>query len=352
MTLGCLTRMSRAERTLIRAECCAFKVHWGRDVSRPPALGEVSAAARSAGVSGTGFGVGAAVCSETPTFVLRRARVHGPCLTDPKRALPRLWESETPRAAGHGQLPAGRLCGGLDRWCSQRHRRPPSGHSQDSPAGRCRLQEYPQLHPHSVQEGEPNLGLKSSAVALGEQPVYQGPVHCIATIVRNEGLVGLYRGASAMLLRDVPGYCLYFIPYVFLSEWITPEACAGPSPCAVWLAGGVAGAISWGTATPMDVVKSRLQADGVDLNKYKGVLDCITQSYQKEGLKGFVPLTGQCKSVCRTHGANLLKRKMDFLPGGLSAKHAVLRTPSSFLHKHSDPHPGWGSGAPALEGCS
>uniref|UniRef100_A0A8C9P2K2 Solute carrier family 25 member 48 n=1 Tax=Spermophilus dauricus TaxID=99837 RepID=A0A8C9P2K2_SPEDA len=121
--------------------------------------------------------------------------------------------------------------------------------------------------------------------ALGEQPAYQGPVHCIATIVRTEGLAGLYRGASAMLLRDIPGYCLYFIPYVFLSEWITPEACAGPSPCAVWLAGGMAGAISWGTATPMDVVKSRLQADGVYLNKYKGVLDCISQSYQQEGLK-------------------------------------------------------------------
>ncbi|XP_063580354.1 solute carrier family 25 member 48 isoform X1 [Pongo abelii] len=132
-----------------------------------------------------------------------------------------------------------------------------------------------------------NLGLKSRTVAPGEQPAYQGPVHCITTIVRNEGLAGLYRGASAMLLRDVPGYCLYFIPYVFLSEWITPEACTGPSPCAVWLAGGVAGAISWGTATPMDVVKSRLQADGVYLNKYKGVLDCISQSYQKEGLKVF-----------------------------------------------------------------
>lgn len=86
-----------------------------------------------------------------------------------------------------------------------------------------------------------NLSKKSRAAALGEQPVYQGPVHCIATIVRTEGLAGLYRGASAMLLRDIPGYCLYFIPYVFLSEWITPEACAGPSPCAVWLAGGMAG---------------------------------------------------------------------------------------------------------------
>ncbi|XP_042637308.1 solute carrier family 25 member 48 [Orycteropus afer afer] len=132
-----------------------------------------------------------------------------------------------------------------------------------------------------------NLHLKPRAVALGEQPVYHGPVHCMATIVRNEGLLGLYRGASAMLLRDVPGYCLYFIPYVFLNEWITPEACAGPSPCAVWLAGGLAGAISWGTATPMDVVKSRLQADGVYFSKYKGVLDCISQSYQQEGLKVF-----------------------------------------------------------------
>lgn len=142
-----------------------------------------------------------------------------------------------------------------------------------------------QMQTHSFQEA--SHALKPRAVVPGEQAVYQGPVHCMATIVRSEGLAGLYRGASAMLLRDIPGYCLYFIPYVFLSEWITPETCTGPSPYAVWLAGGMAGAISWGTATPMDVVKSRLQADGVYLNKYKGVLDCISQSYQQEGLKVF-----------------------------------------------------------------
>ncbi|XP_035869504.1 solute carrier family 25 member 48 isoform X3 [Phyllostomus discolor] len=88
---------------------------------------------------------------------------------------------------------------------------------------------------------ETNLSVKPRAVALGERPAYQGPVHCIATIVRTEGLAGLYRGASAMLLRDVPGYCLYFIPYVFVSDWITPEACSDPSPYTVWLAGGTAG---------------------------------------------------------------------------------------------------------------
>lgn len=74
------------------------------------------------------------------------------------------------------------------------------------------------------------------------------------------------------------------------------------------------GAISWGTATPMDVVKSRLQADGVYLNKYKGIIDCILQSYQNEGLKvstvwrkiwvsGICSLAGKyngcCKAICR-----------------------------------------------------
>ncbi|XP_020137679.1 solute carrier family 25 member 48 isoform X3 [Microcebus murinus] len=171
------------------------------------------------------------------------------------------------------------------------------------------------------------LGLKSRVAALGQQPVYQGPVHCIAAIVRSEGLAGLYRGASAMLLRDVPGYCLYFIPYVFLNEWITPEACAGPSPCAVWLAGGMAGAISWGTATPMDVVKSRLQADGVYFNKYRGVLDCISQSYEKEGLKGQCHMTRasfHCRSVLRASAepevVNLMRREdsqpLGSTPGG------------------------------------
>ncbi|XP_054998411.1 solute carrier family 25 member 48 [Sorex araneus] len=142
-----------------------------------------------------------------------------------------------------------------------------------------------QMQTRPFREGRP--GSPAQKAALGERPAYQGPVHCLTTIVRTEGLAGLYRGLSAMLLRDVPGYCLYFIPYVLLNEWLTPEGSAGPSPYCVWLAGGVAGAISWGTATPMDVVKSRLQADGVYTTKYKGVLDCISQSYRKEGLKVF-----------------------------------------------------------------
>ncbi|XP_064377172.1 solute carrier family 25 member 48 isoform X4 [Dromaius novaehollandiae] len=139
---------------------------------------------------------------------------------------------------------------------------------------RLQMQTQPSL--------QANVRLKPTVPGF---PVYRGPIHCFRTVLQKEGIAGIYRGAGAMLLRDVPGYCLYFIPYAFFCGWITPDGCISPNPSSVWLAGGVAGAISWGTATPMDVVKSRLQADGVYVNKYKGILDCILQSYQSEGLK-------------------------------------------------------------------
>uniref|UniRef100_A0A8C6VKZ7 Solute carrier family 25 member 48 n=1 Tax=Naja naja TaxID=35670 RepID=A0A8C6VKZ7_NAJNA len=125
------------------------------------------------------------------------------------------------------------------------------------------------------------------ATGISVQAAYRGPIHCVTTILQQEGLPGLFRGTTAMLLRDVPGYCLYFIPYALVSVWITSDECLSPTPFAAWMAGGIAGIISWGTATPMDVVKCRLQADGVYLNKYKGVIDCIYQSYNSEGLKVF-----------------------------------------------------------------
>lgn len=43
------------------------------------------------------------------------------------------------------------------------------------------------------------------------------------------------------------------------------------------------GSISWVTATPADVVKSRMQADAQLSRKYKGIMDCILHSYKTEG---------------------------------------------------------------------
>ncbi|XP_056425435.1 solute carrier family 25 member 48 [Hyla sarda] len=144
---------------------------------------------------------------------------------------------------------------------------------------KIKLQMQTQLASSGVMSLSENTKLRH------HQTTYNGPIHCVNCILRKEGLLGMYRGAGAMFLRDIPGYCLYFIPYIYLSEWMKLEHHTMPSALSVLLSGGIAGAISWGTATPMDVVKSRLQADNLYNRKYRGVRDCIRQSYCNEGIQ-------------------------------------------------------------------
>ncbi len=51
------------------------------------------------------------------------------------------------------------------------------------------------------------------------------------------------------------------------------------------MAGGLAGTFSWIISFPIDVIKSRLQVDGIDGKaKYKNAVDCLQKSYKEEGL--------------------------------------------------------------------
>ncbi|XP_005949966.1 solute carrier family 25 member 48 [Haplochromis burtoni] len=142
------------------------------------------------------------------------------------------------------------------------------------------------LHLAGNMSNGTNIRLRSVSI-LSQQQLYRGPIHCISSILQTEGLQGLYRGAGAMILRDVPGYTLYFIPYAIFCDLLRPDNTSSPHPCSIWLAGGLAGSISWVTATPTDVVKSRMQADAQLQRKYKGVLHCIIHSYKTEGVQVF-----------------------------------------------------------------
>lgn len=58
-----------------------------------------------------------------------------------------------------------------------------------------------------------------------------------------------------------------------------------PSAFFTLMAGGFAGTFSWLISFPIDVIKSRLQVDGMDgKQKYNGALDCFRKSYQSEGI--------------------------------------------------------------------
>ncbi|XP_034630963.1 solute carrier family 25 member 45 isoform X3 [Trachemys scripta elegans] len=130
-----------------------------------------------------------------------------------------------------------------------------------------------------------SYGLRSPAGASGTQ--YRGPVHCAASIFHKEGVMGLFRGTWALVLRDTPTMAIYFLTYTSLCQAMTVQG-REPGPMTVLVAGGCAGTASWILATPMDVIKARLQMDGVKGVSYHGVLDCIRISVRHEGPQVFL----------------------------------------------------------------
>lgn len=63
---------------------------------------------------------------------------------------------------------------------------------------------------------------------LEPRPKYSGPLHCLVTVAREEGLRGLYKGSSALLLREGHSFATYFLSYAVLSEWLTPAGQSQP----------------------------------------------------------------------------------------------------------------------------
>lgn len=109
---------------------------------------------------------------------------------------------------------------------------------------------------------------------------FNGPTQCIQFVYQCEGVRGVFRGLGATAMRDVPGFATYFVSYEFLMR-LKNE----PGILYTLFAGGTAGAFSWMFTIPIDVVKSRLQADGMNGERkmYNGMIDCFRKSYQTEG---------------------------------------------------------------------
>lgn len=83
--------------------------------------------------------------------------------------------------------------------------------------------------------------------------------------------------------------------------------CHGSLPAdvlGVLVAGGCAGVLAWAVATPMDVIKSRLQADGQGQRRYRGLLHCVVTSVREEGPR--VLFKGLTLNCCRAFPVNMV----------------------------------------------
>ncbi|XP_011373559.1 mitochondrial basic amino acids transporter [Pteropus vampyrus] len=115
-----------------------------------------------------------------------------------------------------------------------------------------------------------------------EKPQYRGTLHCFQSIVKQESVLGLYKGLGSPLTG------LTFInALVFGVQGNTLRALGHDSPLNQFLAGAAAGAIQCVICCPMELAKTRLQLqDASPTRTYRGSLDCLAQIYRHEGLRG------------------------------------------------------------------
>ncbi|EDQ92149.1 uncharacterized protein MONBRDRAFT_23012 [Monosiga brevicollis MX1] len=110
----------------------------------------------------------------------------------------------------------------------------------------------------------------------------------LVKIFRTKGPQGVFKGTGITMLRDAPSFGAYFIIYEYFRR-LTYRLEAGPVEAfaVAIFNGGMAGALSWLTVYPLDVIKTHLQTQDLDRPRYTGVVDCARQLYRTHGLRVF-----------------------------------------------------------------
>ncbi|KAL7665329.1 EF-hand domain-containing protein [[Candida] zeylanoides] len=113
-------------------------------------------------------------------------------------------------------------------------------------------------------------------------------------IVKQLGIKGLYKGASACLLRDVPFSAIYFPTYANLKKHLfnfdpsNPNARNKLDSWQLLIAGALAGAPAAFFTTPADVIKTRLQVESKKgETKYHGISHAARVILKEEGFSAF-----------------------------------------------------------------
>ncbi|KAF7998556.1 hypothetical protein HCN44_010964 [Aphidius gifuensis] len=145
----------------------------------------------------------------------------------------------------------------------------------------------------------------SGACAGGSQVIFTNPLEIVKirlqvageiaggqkvrawTVVKELGLFGLYKGARACLLRDVPFSAIYFPMYAHTKSKLADEG-GYNTPLSLLMAGAIAGVPAAALVTPADVIKTRLQVVAREgQTTYNGLTDCARKIWKEEGVRAF-----------------------------------------------------------------
>ncbi|VDM45244.1 unnamed protein product [Toxocara canis] len=120
----------------------------------------------------------------------------------------------------------------------------------------------------------------------------------VLSVLRDLGLLGLYKGAKACFLRDIPFSAIYF-PVYANTKLATADSDGHNGPGSLFASAFIAGVPAAALVTPADVIKTRLQvAARAGQTTYDGLLDCARKVMREEGPRAF--WKGTAARVCRS----------------------------------------------------
>lgn len=127
------------------------------------------------------------------------------------------------------------------------------------------------------------IAMQSQIGRENSSRMYSSAFGCARELLRRGGLRSAYRGLSIQALTWVPSSGLYFWLYEtgkrrLLGKWdLSPYATS-------MLVGGLAGTFSWLSVAPLDVLKSRMQADPTG-SVYRSWLQCARHTWSLGGFR-------------------------------------------------------------------
>jgi solute carrier family 25 (adenine nucleotide translocator) protein 4/5/6/31 len=171
------------------------------------------------------------------------------------------------------------------------------------------------------------LQVQAASKQISQEQQYKGIIDCFVRVSKEQGVLSLWRGNLANVIRYFPTQALNFAfkdKYKKLFVRHNPKTDFWKFFAENLASGGAAGATSLLFVYPLDFARTRLAADvgKGDAREFTGLGDCIKKIYKSDGMKGLYQGFGV--SI-----GGIIVYRAAFFGGYDTAKQLLLKDPKS-----------------------
>jgi len=146
--------------------------------------------------------------------------------------------------------------------------------------------------PIDVVKSQLQVQIIKSKTIPGYVAPFSTMTECAKFIIKENGLIGLYKGVVAHLMRNIPAGAIHLGTNDLIKMYFADRDGVTVSHLKAWqnlVAGGIGGFLFWSIFFPFDVMKSSLQSDSIlkSERRYNGVVDVTKKLYAEGGLRRF-----------------------------------------------------------------